>query len=36
MGALKGIIEIFGGLGALKEAIYEIEMGLYPEFGGIR
>ena len=36
MGALKGIIEIFGGLDALKEAIYEIEMGLYPEFGGIR
>jgi type I restriction enzyme R subunit len=36
MGALKGIIQIFGGLDALKEAIYEIEMGLYPEFGGIR
>jgi type I restriction enzyme R subunit len=35
MGALKGIIEIFGGLDALKEAIYDIEMGLYPEFGGI-
>jgi type I restriction enzyme R subunit len=36
MGALKGIIEIFGGLDELKEAIHEIEMGLYPEFGGIR
>ncbi|MGB9622384.1 MAG: type I restriction-modification enzyme R subunit C-terminal domain-containing protein, partial [Candidatus Bathyarchaeia archaeon] len=36
MGALKGIIEVFGGLEALKEAIYEIEMGIYPEFGGLR
>lgn len=34
MGALKGIIEIFGGLDALKEAIHAIETGLYPEFGG--
>lgn len=34
MGALKGVIEIFGGLDALKEAIQEIEEGLYPEFGG--
>lgn len=36
MGALRGIVEIFGGLDALKEAIYEIEMGLYPEFGGMK
>jgi len=36
MGALKGIIQIFGGLDALKEAIHELEMGLYPEFGGIK
>ncbi len=36
MGALKGIIEVFGGLEALKEAIHEIEMGIYPEFGGLR
>lgn len=36
MGALKGVIEIFGGLDALKEAIEQIEEGLYPEFGGLR
>ncbi|MEM3385399.1 MAG: DEAD/DEAH box helicase family protein [Nitrososphaeria archaeon] len=36
MGALKGVIEIFGGLEELKEAIYNIEMGLYPEFGVLR
>ncbi|MHA1609506.1 MAG: EcoAI/FtnUII family type I restriction enzme subunit R [Candidatus Njordarchaeales archaeon] len=36
MGALKGIIKIFGGLEPLKEAIQEIERGLYPEFGGLR
>jgi len=35
MGALKGVIEIFGGLDALKEAIHGIEAGLYPEFGGV-
>jgi type I restriction enzyme R subunit len=36
MGALRGIIQIFGGLEALKEAIHEIETGLYPELGGLR
>jgi len=35
MGALKGVIEIFGGIEALKEAIQELESGLYPEFGGL-
>uniref|UniRef100_A0A7C3YG31 DEAD/DEAH box helicase n=1 Tax=Geoglobus ahangari TaxID=113653 RepID=A0A7C3YG31_9EURY len=35
MGALIGIAKIFGGLDALKKAIREIEMGLYPEFGGV-
>ncbi|RLF03382.1 MAG: restriction endonuclease subunit R [Thermoprotei archaeon] len=33
-GYLKGVIELFGGIDALKEAINEIEQGLYPEFGG--
>jgi type I restriction enzyme R subunit len=36
MGALRGIIDIFGGLEALKEAIQGIESGLYPELGGWR
>ena len=36
MGALKGIIQIFGGLDELKEAIQQIEAGIYPEFGGLR
>ncbi|MEM2351459.1 MAG: DEAD/DEAH box helicase family protein [Thermoproteota archaeon] len=36
MGALRGIIQIFGGLDALKEVIHEIEEGLYPELGGLR
>lgn len=31
MGALKGVIEIFGGLEPLKEVIQDIEKGLYPE-----
>ena len=33
MGALKGVIELFGGLEELKKAIRDIEMGLYPDFG---
>jgi hypothetical protein len=33
---LRGIIDIFGGLEALKEAIQGIESGLYPELGGWR
>lgn len=36
MGALKGVIEMFGGIDALKEAIQGIEMGLYPEIGVMR
>ena len=34
MGALKGIVQIFGGLDELKKAIQQIEAGIYPEFGG--
>ena len=35
MGALKGVIELFGGLEELKRVIHDIEMGLYPEFGDL-
>jgi len=35
MGALKGVIELFGGLEELKRVIQDIEMGLYPEFGDL-
>ena len=35
MGYLKGVIEIFGGLDQLKDAIRNIELGLYPELEGV-
>jgi type I restriction enzyme R subunit len=31
MGALRGVVEMFGGMDKLKEAIRQIEAGLYPE-----
>jgi type I restriction enzyme R subunit len=31
MGALRGVVEMFGGVDKLKEAIRQIETGLYPE-----
>ena len=36
MGGLIKIIEMFSGIEKLKEAIRDIEGGLYPEFGGLR
>ena len=35
MGALKGVIELFGGLEELKRVIHDIEIGLYPDFGDL-
>jgi type I restriction enzyme R subunit len=35
MGLLKGVARVFGGLSKLKEAITQLEGGLYPELGGL-